>query len=254
MFYRHEKNLLNLLKNNKFNGNISKKTKGNVVLCTSVKMLFDDGDELSLCVKSGDFLVIEVVNGLSRNTLNKNNKMIGIIESAKYVIRLYFRTGSKYTCSRTKVEKIVAIAAFTAYRQKKRLLIDNIYLKNCGVGFPQINTVFFSDIIDGKEDDNQYIYDKIDVSIPVLERYIRNNDEDDLNPSVKELLETTFRTFGAFNSRTLGCAIDDFKNEIITNQIVDERKAIDFFSNDSLKNNYKNNLIIDYICSYNQDI
>ena len=84
----------------------------------------------------------------------KNVQMINIVDAAKYLVQLYYKTGSRYHCTRTKIEKLLSIASFVELSHDRDLFIDKNVINPCGTGYPVLANHFFGDIIDGTEKEN----------------------------------------------------------------------------------------------------
>lgn len=166
-------------------------------------------------------------------------KKISAFDAANYIIRLYYKTGEKYRCTKSKVEKLLSIAGF-AYMAKngEPLFEQDIVVNPCGTGFAEFSGSYPPEIIKGKEAETNCAIDGnlnelIDngVSIPLSYQ----DEIEPLKPEIEGLLSRSFMRFADYAPKTLGKAIDVFKNEISCQttaniDIIDSCKTKQFFS------------------------
>ncbi len=189
----------------------------------------------------------------------KNVQMINIVDAAKYLVQLYYKTGSRYHCTRTKIEKLLSIASFVELSRGRDLFIDKNVINPCGTGYPILANHFFGDIIDGTEKES---------NCAIKEEYI---DENIQIPAVYEidgcapipehickLLSNVFFKFGNYEARKLGIILDEFKNDIVAvdevakRDVIDKEMASTFFNNQEVIRNYSDNEIISYIKNFEE--
>ncbi|MBE6771084.1 MAG: hypothetical protein E7547_02930 [Ruminococcaceae bacterium] len=186
----------------------------------------------------------------------KGVHMTNVLDAAKFIIQLYYKTGEKYHCNRTKVEKLLAIANLVAFKNNDRLFDDEIWVNRCGVGIPILSHFLFSDIIEGKENDSSKIIDSSEIDnnnqFPIIYNLYSS-----IGPKEQELLKSVFLEFGAYDPLILGQAFDEFKNEINVDNLLsqehpllDKERAYAFFNSISMRQQIKNNIIVKYIVNY----
>lgn len=239
-------NLLNFKENNV---NISKKQEGIVVLCFSEETLAKHNGVLCISVGPESFFISKKNNFIDEQSSSQeeeNKKMVKLLESAKFLIRLYYQTGEKYNCVRPKIEKLLSIASFIKMKDGQAFFMEDIVLKNCGVGIPQLEVFLIEEIIK-KSPNNSRIDDEINFDIDVPAVY---QGQDDIDEENKNLLIDIFREFGNFDSKLLGTEIDEFKNKIADGKKVSLEKAKAFFNSESVLQEYATNGVLKYIVNY----
>ena len=131
---------------------------------------------------------------------------------ANYLISLFYFTGKKYCCTRTKISKLMSIAAFYYARNNKILFNENIYkYDSCGTIIDEIKGSFDMDIyniimcLDNKQQINEDF--NYDLSIPDKYKKYDNVDEE-----TKKNIENIFRKFGSFSAYNLGQCLNPVIN------------------------------------------
>ncbi len=155
---------------------------------------------------------------------------VNILDAAKFMIKLYYKTGEKYRCTLTKIEKLLAIADLIAMRDGNELFSYPIVSHDCGVGFPVLSNFFYSNIISGGEEKKEYITDDLDEATLIPKLY--QIDEDTIfSPYLKNVLIDTFRKFGDWTARDLGLAINEIKPNLLSEdgQTLSCSKTKEFF-------------------------
>lgn len=181
--------------------------------------------------------------------------MVNIFDAANYIVQLYYKTGDKYYCSRTKVEKLLAIANLIAFRNDSKLFDEEILVNRCGVGIPVLATFLYSDIGTGTLETNQHInqdeYSE-DEKYPISFKL-----SSELFSCDKELLFRVFMRFGAYNAWEIGKAFDEFKDMISEPNPDNEEHPIvcfdlanKFLNDDNKYSSFLNNEIVEYVTNY----
>lgn len=187
------------------------------------------------------------------NKKEKGVHMTNVLDAAKFIVQLYYKTDEKYHCSRTKVEKLLAIANLVAFKNNDKLFEDDIWVNRCGVGIPILSHFLFSDIVMGTELEEPKAIEWVEIdnnkSFPIIYTLYSN-----IQSKERELLTDVFLCFGAYDALTLGQAFDEFKEEISVDNpknkehsIIDSRMAYNFFNENSLTSQIKKNIIVAYI-------
>lgn len=191
----------------------------------------------------------------------ERSTMVNILDAANFIIQLYFKTGKKYRCSRTKVEKLLVIAQLISIKdnnQSNKLLSEKICSNPCGAGFPVLSKYLFSEIIDTEEDESGNAIDcsliKEDAEYPVIYRIV---DEDSFTPTIRKILRDVFLEFGNCKIKELGEWCNQFKDNIVSSTekeydryVIDEQRVIDYFSNSNMCYSGNSNRIVEYIHNY----
>lgn len=167
---------------------------------------------------------------MSENRANENcteDDYVDLRSAAEYLISLFVETGKKYSCTRTKIGKLLSIVAFYYARRGRIVFRDEILkYKGCGTaiadlkGYVDLNVYLPSD--DG--DDESRITDSLSGECCI-------NCPKDITPPIGCVIEEVFRRFGAYSARRIG----DLINECIS-EINDNSNSIDLehFSNVAL--------------------
>lgn len=143
---------------------------------------------------------------------------VNLKQSANYLIQLFFKTGKKYSCTRTKIGKLLSIVAFEYALDGKQIFNETIYKyeEDCGTAIQEIMNYFDKDIyIQYIDFDNlQYIFDELDENL-IQSEYA---DYNTLDISVRGVIEKVFRMFGSYSSSQLAKCINPIVNQIgVTN-------------------------------------
>lgn len=165
---------------------------------------------------------------------------ISAFDGANYLVRLYYKTGEKYRCTRTKVDKLLSIAGFVYMTQKAEPLYEQelrLMSATGGIGFNEFSGWFFPEIVRGKETEtNKAIQGQLskltnqNTKIPLayMDQY------GDIKENIAKLLDSVFMRFGNYESNKLESAIAMFANNLaIENScgkiIIDPQKTHDYF-------------------------
>ena len=184
----------------------------------------------------------------------KENKMSNVINLAKYMIQLFYKTDKKYHCSRTKIEKLLSIAYVISAKNGYVLFGDKISVNHCGTGIPVLAGFILSDIIIADNTNKRIEQNEIKDDIPYPKIYKEN---EDLSDEDKKIITDVFLRFGAYDTKKLGNEIDVFKNEIseIDSEDSDLRilnfeKTATFFSNEQNNVSNSDDSVVKYIFTY----
>lgn len=185
------------------------------------------------------------------------------IEVAKHLIQLYYRSDKEYHCTLTKVEKLLAIAGLVYAKSQKRLFLEEITIKNCGVGIDGLEFDLPSEIIDTRSALDRSETGETDTPIcPIYQpvdcvpNYFRSNPDVILSEDCKELLLSIFEQFANYKARTLGALFDGFKHHISyiadeknQKRCIDQDKVKEFFERE-LGSSFNQNQIYNFIKNY----
>lgn len=183
--------------------------------------------------------------------------------AANYIIQLFIKCGQRYSCSRPKLEKLLAISNLAYYVKFENKIFENdTYLRKCGLGFDCDDKLLNGDFVCGDGDfdfskpiccDNstEISEKEINPSIDVSDVY--KKDVDKLTEDQKNILKAVFLRFGAFGASQLGRLLDDFKENIST-ELYDGKRIIDYSACKSFFNSCKpddeKNPIVKFVSSY----
>ena len=192
---------------------------------------------------------------VSKKKRMNNQNLINVIDAAKYLIQFFYKSGEKYHCTKTKIEKMLTIAFLTFIKNDRKLFSSKIYIAECGTYIPLLSRFIFGNITEGQIPENNLKIDKnvaLDGNIPPLYSI-----ETQVSEDIHNILADVFYAFGNYEPSHLGKLLDEFKMEISiedeedpSKSIIDSEKAIKFFNEKSYK---KTNDIIDYIVNYSSD-
>lgn len=137
------------------------------------------------------------------NKLNVNLK-----EATNYLIQFFYRTGKKYSCTNTKIGKLLSIVAFVYARKGEMVFAEPVLrYSRCGSTVSGLQRFMGLEayIAFTYQDDKQRIESELDDMAVVPEIY---KDVDSLSDSVKTVIEDVFRKFGSYSAFDLGQCIN----------------------------------------------
>ena len=151
------------------------------------------------------------------------NLNVNLEQAANYLIRMFYQTGQKYSCTRTKIGKLLSIVAFVYAKKDRRIFNETIYkYGDCGTTINELTATVDRDVYLQCEyqNDGNYINDQFDASalIPDKHKNISSIEKD-----VAIVLENVFRHFGSYSAYELGqfiCPIIEASNMILENNVV----------------------------------
>lgn len=173
-------------------------------------------------------------------------------EITYYFIQLFYKTNKRYSCTQTKMGKLLSILAFRyAKRNKQKLFNEMIfrYPPCCGTLIKDL--VFIPKDIYTRElgqvdfDDSQHIDDELIDNVEIPLEYRKT---DNLSASLKSDIEYVFREFGAYPGDVLGTLLNPIVQKIIDNDsepiVLSKLSGIE-------RNDYgtDENIILEYIYS-----
>lgn len=172
------------------------------------------------------------------------NLNVNLTKATNYLVQLFYKTNQRYTCTRTKVGKLLSIVAFVYARQNKLAFNEIIHkYDECGTAIYEIMERFKdSDIYTRSvyEDDANKVPDIVIASSSNSRIVIPKEYEDisGLDIDVIATIDSVFKMFGAYSPSSLGECINPIVNytDVINseNEIVLEKIAdlnINCFSN-----------------------
>lgn len=152
-----------------------------------------------------------------------NNIKANLRQSSNYMIQLFYMTGQKYTCTRTKIGKLLSILAFKRARKNDKLFSEIIYkYDDCGTSINElkmyVNREAYMQLC--YTDDEKYISTSLDHSVYIPPFY---QDIDEISNELKEEIEEVFRNFGSYSRTQLGKMLYDI---VVCDGVTDEFDTI----------------------------
>ena len=215
---------------------------------------------------------------IDTSTLAENTKLISLKDAAYYLVQLYFQVQTtknnssttecsptesevikSYRCTRTKVEKLLAIANLINMKTNGiSLFSEEIIINDCGVGISRINDMLVGEIIPGTEKEENTLNDVLKNAFNPTQTYPpRYQPSPNFTLYAKNIIKDVFFRFGNYSAHYLGEDLfDKFKYELKSNTpisntgkyAIDTKKAHDFFTN--AENRSIDNELIQYIFNY----
>jgi len=174
---------------------------------------------------------------------------------AYYLVSLFYKTNCKYSCTRSKINRLLTIYMFCNIKNKPNLHDSKFAITKEFMGFYDLafiipNTIYYTDLRDMKNnDDKQEIKERFG---KVINRYTEYDDK--IDESQKELLELIFRKFGSYPITDLSIKTDKIKDNAPIKQKKDNVVNIDefllFLNNKENNKLYKNNEIFKFIKNF----
>lgn len=137
------------------------------------------------------------------NDIQLENLNTSLEDLCCLLVPLFYKTGCKYSCSRTKIGNLLSILAFKYVIDGKKLFNETIYkYDNCGTAITEIIDMLETDeySVYLYQDDKEYISDELLISAILPERWQRI-------PQLSfEIMRDTlevFRVFGAYSKSDL---------------------------------------------------
>ena len=195
----------------------------------------------------------------SKKTLD--DKTVKLTEATNYLIQLFFKSGQRYSCTRTKIGKLLSIVAFTFAREGIRIFNEAVCkYENCGTAINELKAFVERDV---------YIFSSYDdnLDIKVDESLIQDNDNcipdrykeiGSLDKTVQDRIYDVFINFGAYSPSDLGaglCELIKLKDIIINDVEIDLLKIENLNPNEISTPDWENQkifLIMKYILNFHQ--
>lgn len=148
----------------------------------------------------------------------KNERMkkknINLKHLTNYLIQLFYKTGQKYTCTQTKIGKLLSIISFNYARKGELLFEEAIYKYNeCGTAINELKLLVPDReiYIQSSYADSQHIIEeqfKDELFDPFDDSLKKYAETGDVSADLKIVIEDVFRKFGAFSPRDIGQLIN----------------------------------------------
>ena len=182
----------------------------------------------------------------------KEQKVVKLTDAANYLIQQFYRTKERYSCTQTKLGKILSIIAFRYAKLGKKLFEEKIYKYNpdCGTLIPELRLydrdIYFQiDYMDDKKIVDEHFFDE---SVQIPEIY---NETSSLTNEVRLSIDEAFRIFGSFSGKDLAKAINSVVNcdGVVGRDDVIDLTAIRYLSRNDVPNLIINKELVDYLFS-----
>ncbi len=183
-----------------FNGKIS--FKNDYLLD---KQKFSKGE----CTKAHNFML--PMQCEFQGTCQVNHKMrelhTDLRTTTNYLIQFFYATGQVYSCSRTKLGKLLSIVAFIYAQKDIKLFDESIYRYNgCGTAIKELNSFTDTEIYVpfSYSDNGEFITGKTEniISDEIELEY------KDVPEQLKNTVKEVFQHFGSFSPSMLGMCIN----------------------------------------------
>ena len=175
---------------------------------------------------------------------------INLAEATNYLVQQFYKTQQKFSCTRTKLGKMLSIIAFRYARNGKVAFDELIYRYNdCGTTIDGLAAYADRDVYiqliyyDDNKKITQTYDDDLDVSQNIPDKYKTISS---LKETDKEIIKEVFYEFGAYSAKKLG----EYINVIIEENVVESDGKIDLKQIHNMdKSRFENctNALIDYL-------
>lgn len=153
-------------------------------------------------------------------------------ELTNYLIHLFYQTNKNYSCTRTKIGKLLSIIAFTYALEDVKLFDETIYeYEDCGTIIGELNYIVCREeyFTFANKDDKKFIDIpfNLNAEIPSIREKTAT-----ISIEIRERTEKIFRRFGSYTQVDLSKIL----NPIIQNsKITNNKKEIDLIKFKNLK-------------------
>lgn len=193
-------------------------------------------------------------NNLENNALEELN--VSLREATYYLIQFFYKTNKKYSCTQTKLGKLLSVLAFKYAINGIKLFNETIYRYPpcCGTYIKELSMIankdiYVRDINQDNTDKTSAVDDEFDECVEIPERYksIRT-----LTVSIKKEIKSLFREFGAYPANELGSLLNPIVEKVVNNEndVIDLSKFKDIEKEAlCVSETDKGNKIVEYIFS-----
>ena len=189
--------IIDMLQNKKNNGFVKFKMEG--YLEQSDISLVQDGKLLLICSQQNKMAVLE-------------KKFVNLTDATNYLIQLFYKSGKKYSCTRTKIGKLLSIVAFKYACEGVQVFRESICkYEDCGTTINELKTFLERDIYRCESYENSM--QPVDMNcLTDYDDEIKEagyQDIGSLSKEAKDRIDQVFSVFGAYTPRQLGEALCD---------------------------------------------
>ena len=166
-----------------------------------------------------------------------SNYIANLEKTTDYLINCFYQTGKRYSCTRTKIGKLLSIIAFVYAKKGKIIFKEKIYkYNNCGASIDELKSFVDRDVYlcETYYDDKIQITENFEVEF----HFDKSLDVSDDENTFVNCVTDVFRRFGAYPASDLGKCINpivDYPQISDDNGIVDlsklEALTFDSFTN-----------------------
>ncbi len=146
---------------------------------------------------------------------NMNNLRVNLNEAANYLIQLFYKTGMRYSCTRTKIGKLLSIVSFKYAQQGQQFFEESIYkYDDCGTAIKELTAHVDRDVYircNYSDDKKEYV-EAIDDTLALPDVALKYCNTDNLKEDAKKVIVEVFRKFASFSARQLGELINPIVN------------------------------------------
>ena len=172
---------------------------------------------------------------------NMKEMHINLEAATNYLVQLFYQTDKRYSCTRTKLGKLLAIVAFKYARQGIIVFNEPIYEygENCGAIIGGLAILVDRDAylnyqyLDTKDlSVDKVIDDERERSAFIPEKYKKT---DGIPGDVKDCIKDVFARFGGYTAPLIGQFINDLiylPNIINNNRVIDLHKIYELSKDD----------------------
>lgn len=163
----------------------------------------------------------------------KTKKMTKFIGTANYIIQCFIKCTDDYSCSKTKLEKLMVIADLKCMKNSQRLFNEIIVNKDCGLGFSyEFPRHLCGDIVIGQLESEEKKIDRQKLNVNGVCNSLYEAGINNLSSDERQLLDSVFLEFGAYSRDQLGRLLNEFKNELLSENVVDLEKCVELFASE----------------------
>jgi uncharacterized phage-associated protein len=184
----------------------------------------------------------------SENEMEKMN--VNLLEAANCFILLFYRTEQRYSCTRTKLGKLLSIVAFKYARQNEKVFNEKIHRYNdCGSAIIEILNNYDKEIYScfNYEDEIKIISDVLKEENTLNEDILKAYPVGSIDDNLKENIMEIFLNFGAYSPTQLGECINPIVNQagiVKENGEIDLSRIYEFSLSDfEIENSIAENLL-----------
>lgn len=164
-----------------------------VQIVTNDKSAFAYDESCFFCSNTKDNIMVEL--------------KVNLEQATNYLIQLFYKTGKKYSCARSKLGKLLTVVSFVYARNGKRLFNESICkYDNCGTAINALKDYLDREVYIRNEyyDCLDAIEEDFDETVAIPKMY---SDIEKVPDDVKDEIEKVFRKFGAYSAYDIGCLI-----------------------------------------------
>lgn len=183
----------------------------------------------------------------NQNVETKDKRMENLKQITYYLIQLFYKTGKKYSCTQTKLGKLLSILAFSYARNGEILFEEKIYEypQGCGTLIKDLTfipqSIYLRDLKEEDPDGRHPISEELDETAIIPTPYVSK-----VTYKLEKNIEDVFKRFGAYSGSQLAECLNPIV-KLIKNGNSDE---LDLSKIEGLDRNvFKDeiNEVIDYI-------